>query len=267
MFALLVALQVCPGGGECIPLHPPPPPHGPNISITYTTFIPLDHIRLAAPLSDYFYEADNQPSYQQGVSTYRVTQNVTVSTGQGIIAAPAAVSAISRVYDSDAQPANLTTQADCYRKHCPNCPAYTFPVTSPITFQGQCLIRTATPLDAGEAEDMITVTAQLVEVGFTDGNTNYVKIRLRGSPKIGVSPYGWAQAISPAIDWDVTITLTRSTVTGTSYQITGSHDGFPYHVIHIGATQVMQRDPIPNGNTPLALYPGSSIPVSVGGNL
>ena len=78
----------------------------------------------------------------------------------------------------------------------------------------------------------------------------------------------WSQAVSPAIDWDVTITLTRNSASGTtSYQITGAHDGFPFHVIHIGASQVMQRDPIPNGDAPLALFGSGDVDVSVGGTL
>jgi len=254
MIALLVLLQVCPGGGECVPMHPSPPPPGPATSISYTMFIPLDHVRLPFGVSDFFYEADNQATYQQAVSTYRIHQSVTVSTGSGIIS-QGKDSALSRIYDSEATPANLTTSGSCYRKNCPSCPSYPAPFFTSITFENQCMIRTAEPdQPAALAEGMETITATLVEANHSSENTNHVKIRIQGSPTVGVAPYSWASIAAPSIDWDITIRLTYNSANQTtSYEIEGEHDGFPFHVMHIGSQQVYERDPIPNGDTPVEL--------------
>ncbi len=113
---------------------------------------------------------------------------------------------------------------------------------------------------------MTTITAQVVNAGYS-GATNFVTVRLRGAPVIGVSPNFFIGATSPAIDWDVTVSLSRNASTGvTTYQVTGSHDGFPFHDIRINSIPVWQRDPISEGRTPLALFPPTDIAVQASGS-
>jgi len=243
----------------------PPPPVGPPVTITYTTFIPLDHVRLTPPVSDYFYEADNLGTFTPGV--YRVQQTLTVRTGQGIVTPSAAQSALSRLFLANSPTTNLTTTGTCFRKNCPQCAMYPG-FGTPINYEGQCLIRSAPDQGSATALDMNTVQAELIGAGYYDANRNYVTVRLSGSPKIGISPNFFIGATSPAIDWNVTITLVRNNSTGvTTYNVTGSHDGFPFHDIRINSTQVWARDPIPNGDTPLSLFPPAEIAVAASGAL
>lgn len=228
----------------------PPPPVGPSVTITYTTFIPLDHVRLTGAWQNYFYEADNAGSFGPGV--YRVQQTVTVRTGQGIVSS-SRKSAVSRLFLKNSPTTNLTTLGPCYRKFCSECKPY--PVTgTPMTFNGQCLIRETLELDSGPALNMTTVQATLVDAGYHDANRNYVTVRLSGRPKIGISPDLLIGALAPEIDWSVTIKLVRDKSTGqTTYTVAGNHDGFPFHDIRIGSNQVYGRDPIPHGDTPASL--------------
>lgn len=204
-------------------------------------------------------------SFTPGVC--RVQKTATVRTGQGITSNPTLLSAISRLFEPNIPTTNLTTSGNCYRKNCSNCANYSglFPST-PIVYQGQCMIRTAQPTATEGAENLSSVKATKIDAGFYNGTTNFVKIRFSGQPRIGVVPWQWSRPIAPFIDWDVTIELTRNASTGaTTYKVTGSHDGFPFHDIRIGGTVVWQRDPIPNGDTPASLYGNDDVTISCQG--
>lgn len=263
---LMLMAQTCPGGGECVPIHPPQEA-GPPIQIVYTTFIPLDHVRLTPPVSDYMYEADNQFAYFPFAPSFRVQQTLTVSTGVGIVTPSSGASAVSRLFRENNPTTNLSSSLSCYRKNCSNCPTYP-PVflSSPITFNGQCLIRSAADHGSALAGNMSSVTAQLVDAGFTASH-GYVTVRLSGAPVIGISPNFILAAGSPHIDWDVAITITRDLYTGqTVYAVSGTHDGFPYHDIRINGLQVYARDSIPT-DTPLSLFDPMEVVVGVSGAL
>lgn len=245
----------------------PPPPVGPPVTITYTTFIPLDHVRLPEPYEEYFYEADNKGSHTPGETSFRIQQTVTVRTGEGIVLNPDPTSAESRYFQANVPTTNLTTSGDCYRKNCPTCPNYSSPFPStPIVYQGQCLIRTAQDSGHGMAERMDTIKAELIDAGHYDANRNFVKVRLSGAPHVGVSPIWWSPIDPPAIDWNVTIELTRNKSTGvTAYNVAGGQDGFPYHDIRLNSIVVWQRDPIPT-NTPTSLAWPMDVSISAQGS-
>lgn len=130
------------------------------------------------------------------------------------------------------------------------------------------MIRTAQDSGHAMAENMSSIKAELIGAGYYDTNRNFVKVRLQGAPRIGVSPRWWSQPFAPFLNWDVTVELTRNAATGaTNYKVTGGHDGFPFHDIRIGGTPVWERDPIRNGDTPQALYGDNDVQVSKQGTL
>lgn len=85
-------------------------------------------------------------------------------------------------------------------------------------------------------------------------------------------PGGAKNRLTPAIDANITVEITRDEVRPyyyvTSYEVSGTHDGFPAYELYIDYNLVYAYDPILAGQGPLALSPsiggGSDIDIADG---
>ncbi len=211
----------------------------PQVSIEYSMFIPLDHVRLPTwmqlpPVK--FFEGDNKLIHSPAQPGFRIQQQIlwTSSTNQ---LASAGLSGVTKSYLPSV---NLTTSGNCVRKNCTQCAKYLG--VEDFVYQGKC--KTGSHIEASTASGMSTIVASIVSQ-----TSDSVTIRFSGEPYNAIA---FGASVFGDIDWSHDLTIDWS-VYPVTWELDYQHDGFPYHHVDLNGLVIYTFDPVTNGQTPLSL--------------
>ncbi|MEL6949822.1 MAG: DUF6531 domain-containing protein [Pseudomonadota bacterium] len=216
------------------------------VTVTYTMFIPLNHVKIPVssptPLGG-LYSADSKLVHVPGENSYRIQQTLIINTATKTVAS-LPLSGVTKGYLPTEQ---HLTPGSCFRNDCTSCkyPALSFFPNEPFVAVGQCVVGASQCNEL--AEDMETIVASV-----TGQTQSSVTVSFSGNPDNACEGSFFGLPLALDISWDHSVTIAWDE-NGATYDFDLEHDGFPAHQISIGSDIIYVFDPVANGKSPASL--------------
>ncbi|MCZ7593312.1 MAG: DUF3238 domain-containing protein [Kiritimatiellae bacterium] len=126
-------------------------------------------------------------------------------------------------------------------------------------------------LTAAAKADTVTGAPLMIDYGTASTSGMNITVNRLTNRKVEAVIVGSAAnplvPFAPAIDYDFTVTIDSTDPLNSTYQITGSHDGFPAYEVYISNQRIHEHDPIATGEGPLSLGPPKEHNVNHSGDI